>query len=111
MNEQEYFESLKLAVETAQAVAQTCLKAIELKQAEADQNKWITLESAAAALGGISVGMLKDRCDDGRFKHGIHFINTSDGRRGNYFVKVSAVRKFFETDPAKRSPVKSPPVN
>jgi hypothetical protein len=101
-----YFETLRATAQAALLTAQSCLKAIELLQTEANENKWVTIESAAAALGDISENMLKQRCEDGRFKYGVHFINSSDGRRGNYFVKVSAVRKFFETDPAKRPPVK-----
>jgi hypothetical protein len=106
MIEKEYLESLHATARAALLTAQSCLKALELVQTEADDNKWVTLEAAAAKLGDISVGMLKERCDDGRFKHGREFINSSDGRRGNYFVKVSAVRKYLETDPAKRPPAK-----
>jgi hypothetical protein len=104
--DKEYLESLHATAQAALLTAQSCLKAIELLQVGEDDNKWITLEAAAAKLGDISVGMLKERCDDGRFKHGREFINSSDGKRGNYFVKVSAVRKYLETDPAKRPPVK-----
>jgi hypothetical protein len=106
MIDREYLESLHATAQAALLTASACLKAIELLQVGEDDNKWITLEAAAAKLGDISVGMLKDRCDDGRFKHGTHFINSSDGKRGNYFVKVSAVRKYLETDPAKRPTVK-----
>lgn len=104
MIDQNYIAALKLTAESNIATAQALLKVAEQLQAESDANKWVSLDVAAAALGDISVGMLKDRCDDGRFKHGVHYINASDGKRGNYFVKVSAVRKFFETDPAKRPP-------
>jgi hypothetical protein len=103
MIDQQYLETLHATAQAALLTAQSCLKAIELAQIEANENKWVTIESAAAALGdGISVDMLKERCTDGRFKYGLHFTNTSDGKRGNYLVKVSAVRKFFETPPEKR---------
>jgi hypothetical protein len=99
----EYLKILKITAETALATAQACLKIAEQLQAEADENKYVSLETAAIALGeGISTEMLKDRCVDGRFRHGLHFINSSDGKRGNYLIKVSAVKRFFETDPAKR---------
>ncbi len=104
MIDPQFIQTLKATAETALATAQACLQVANQLQHESEQNKWVTLETAAAALGDISTGMLKDRCDDGRFKYGTHFINSSDGKRGNYFVKVSAVRKFFETDPAKRPP-------
>ncbi|GAB4380458.1 MAG: hypothetical protein Kow00121_36730 [Elainellaceae cyanobacterium] len=99
----ELIKTLRLTAETALATAQTCLQVVERLQQAAEEDKYIDLDTAAKALGeGISADMLKDRCTDGRFKHGVHYINTSDGRRGNYLVKVAAVRKFFETDPSRR---------
>ena len=72
-------------------------------QREQAENKYVSLDDAAAALGpGISPEMLKERCIDGRFKYGVHFINTSDGTRGHYLIKIGPVRKHFETPPAKR---------
>lgn len=100
-----YLQALKATAETALATAQACLKVADQLQREIDENKYVSLESAAAALGqAISPEMLKQRCADGRFKYGLHFVNTSDGKRGNYGVRVATVRKFFETDPAKRPP-------
>jgi len=104
MIDQTYLEALKATAETALATAQACLKLIEQQQREIDENKYTSLESAAAALGdGISANMLKERCANGSFKHGVHFINSSDGSRSNYLIMVRAVRKHFETEPAKRS--------
>jgi hypothetical protein len=107
MIDENYIAALKLTAESNFTMGQALLKVAEQLQTEADENKWVTIESAAAALGDISENMLKQRCEDGRFKYGVHFINSSDGKRGNYFVKVSAVRKFLETHPAKRPPAKS----
>lgn len=96
-------ESLKLTAESSRATAEACLKAIELLQQAQEENKFVPLDDAAAALGsGISAEMLKERCNDGRFVHGKHFINTSDGKRGNYLIRVAAVRKYFETEPSRR---------
>lgn len=106
MMDSDYLKALKATAETSLATAMALLKIAEQLQHEADENKWISLESAAAALGDISTEMLRDRCNDGRFSYGVQFINSSDGKRGNYLVKVSAVRKFLETHPAKRPPAK-----
>jgi hypothetical protein len=106
MIDQQYLESLHATAQAALLTAQSCLKAIELLQVETEENKYLSPESAAAALGDISPDMLVERCRDGRFKHGREFINSSDGKRSNYLIKPSAVRKFFETDPAKRSPLR-----
>ena len=98
-------ESLRLAAEATKATSEACLKVVSQLQREQAENQYVSLDDAAAALGsGISADMLKERCTDGRFRHGLHFINTADGKRGNYLIKVGAVRKYFETDPAKRPP-------
>jgi len=100
-------KTLRVTAETALATAQACLEIVGQVQQATEENKWVPLDVAADALGeGISAEMLKERCVDGRFRYGRDFINTSDGKRGNYLVKVAAVRKFFETDPAKRPPLK-----
>ncbi|MFM7426843.1 MAG: hypothetical protein ACKO7W_17905 [Elainella sp.] len=107
MIDRELIQSLKLAAETSKAVAESCQNLIEQMQQAQSEQQWMALDDAAAALGpGISPEMLKERCTDGRFTYGVHFINTSDGKRGNYLIKVAAVRKFFETDPAKRPPLR-----
>lgn len=96
-------ESIKLIALTAKATAEACLKVVSHLQQVEQENQWMSLNEAADRLGsGISPEMLKERCTDGRFKYGLHFINTSDGKRSNYLIRVSAVRKYFETDPAKR---------
>ncbi len=61
----------------------------------------LSLEKAAAQLG-VTADMLKDRIKDGRFRHGVHYIDTSDGLKPNYLVYVSAVRKYLNTEPARR---------
>jgi hypothetical protein len=35
-------------------------------------------------------------------KHGTHYINTSNGNRPNYAVKVAALRRVYESPPEKR---------
>ncbi len=103
MIDPEILESLRLTAEANKASAEACLDLIRILQQAEQDNKWIPLNEAADRLGsGISAEMLKDRCTDGRFKHGKHFINTSDGKKGNYLIKVSAVRQYLETDPSRR---------
>ena len=110
MDTNEHLIILETAMQAAQAAtlaAQSALEAMKQRKKADDENKWVTLTDAAHALGsGISAEMLKDRCVDGRFKHGVHFINTSDGSRSNWLIRVSSVRKYFETEPEKRSPAK-----
>lgn len=103
MIDREILESLRQSAEAAKATAEACLHVVRLMEKAEQENQYIPLDEAADRLGsGISPEMLKERCTDGRFKYGIHFINTSDGKRGNYLIRVAAVRQYFETDPAKR---------
>ena len=96
-------ETLRLAAEANKASVEACLQVVSQLLLQQSENQYLTLDDAAAALGsGISPDMLKERCTDGRFRYGVHFINTSDGKRSNYLIKVGPVRAYFETDPAKR---------
>jgi hypothetical protein len=106
MIDKEYLESIHAIAVANMASSQACLKAIEMLQSQAEDDKYLKPEAAAAAIGDISPAILVERCRDGRFKRGQEFISTSDGKRSTYFLKPSAVRKFFETDPAKRPPLR-----
>ncbi|MBD2019407.1 hypothetical protein H6F43_04310 [Leptolyngbya sp. FACHB-36] len=110
MNHEETALILETALKAAQSAviaANAALEALNQRKQEADENRWISLSEAVAALGpGFSIDMLRERCTDGRFKHGTHFINTSDGSRPNYLLRVASVRKYFETEPERRSPTK-----
>ncbi|HAZ49299.1 MAG TPA: hypothetical protein DCZ55_33835 [Cyanobacteria bacterium UBA11371] len=63
----------------------------------------LPLEEAAEQLVGVSRDMLLDRIRDGRFKYGVHYVNSSDGERPTYLVKLAAVRAWFDKPPEKRS--------
>ena len=103
MSNEQLLNTLEQTAQTALTTAQACLQICEQMRSQAQDNSWVSLQEAAQRLGnGISVKMLRSRIADRHFKHGTHFINTSDGGKANYLVKVSSVRKFFETDPAKR---------
>jgi hypothetical protein len=54
MIDRQYLEALRAAAESSLATAQACLKAIEYLEREREENKWVTLERAAEALGDIS---------------------------------------------------------
>jgi hypothetical protein len=108
MIEKEYLESLHATAKAALLTAQSCLKALELVQAEADEHKWVSAETAVKALGEvISTEMLVERCKDGRFEHGKQYMTSSDGKRSNYGFSIAELKKFFKTHPAKRPPAKS----
>lgn len=105
-NDSSHWDAIRAAAQSNIQIGQALLRALEQAELDRQENQWISLEAAAAQLGEISAAMLKQRCKDGRFKHGIHFINTSDGDRPEYLVKLSAVRRYFETDPARRPPAR-----
>lgn len=104
MIDRDYIAALKLTAQTNFTMGQALLKVAEQMEREIGESKWVSLDTAAVALGDISERMLKERCIDGRFTHGKEFIDTSDGNRPNYMINVSAARKYFQTDPAKRPP-------
>jgi len=102
-DEQQLLNTLEQTAQTALTTAQACLQICEQMRSQAQDNSWVSLQEAAQRLGnGISVKMLRSRILNSYFQYGKHYINTSDGERPNYLVRVSSVRKFFETDPAKR---------
>jgi hypothetical protein len=96
-------DTVKKSVETALLVAQTALQVVNQLQQDANENKWVPIDEAVAVLGsGISERMLRERINNGMFKYGTHYINTSDGDRPNYCFRVASLRRFFETHPANR---------
>lgn len=99
----ENYEVLLQIAEAARVAAQTAMQLAEQLRLESDENKWVPPDDAIAAIGsGISRKMLVDRVKDGRFRHGVHYIDSSDGDRANYLFRIASVRKFFETQPEKR---------
>lgn len=92
-------------LKTLSALAQTALKLAEKIGAELDENRWVTLDQAAISLGeGISPGLLREKIRSGCFEYAKHYIDTSDGERPSYAVKVAALREYFETHPSERRP-------
>lgn len=106
MENQETIEALNAIREIALAnlaTANAVLKMVDEMSLQQKLNQFLPLEDAAKLVSsGVSSEMLRERCKDGRFKYGVHYVNTSDGDRPNYLVKPSAVLKFFEVPPEKR---------
>jgi hypothetical protein len=75
----------------------------QLLQRRHQEQALLPLEEAADQLVGVSRDMLLDRIRDGRFKYGVHYVNSSDGERPTYLVKLAAVRAWFDKPPEKRS--------
>lgn len=66
---------------------------------------WVTPRQAAARLGVQPLWILA-RIRDGRYKHGVHYVDTSDGDRPKYRVSVAAIEKELALVPEKRKPAK-----
>jgi hypothetical protein len=75
------------------------------KQRQAVEQQWVSLEDGAAALGPIfSAAKLRDDIAAGWLKHGVHYIDTSYGKRPNYAVCIAALRALYATPPEQRKP-------
>ncbi len=98
----ELLETLLQTAHTAKAIAESALVLAEQLKAE-NTKQYVNLADAVSILGsGFSVSTLQAKCRDGSFKHGKHFINTSNGEKPNYLVNPNEVRKYFETPPERR---------
>ena len=94
--------------EALQAVNQS-LKALTLVlQRLEDEQAWLPVKEAAPRLG-VSDRWILERIRKGSYKHGTHFVNTSDGFRPNYLVSVAAIRKELTKPPEKRKSGIVPP--
>jgi hypothetical protein len=68
-------------------------------------NAWVTPRQAAERLGVKSQWILT-RIRDGRYRHGTHYVDTSDGDRPKYRVSMAAIQKELAKLPEKRKPAK-----
>jgi hypothetical protein len=94
----------QVLITTQQTVA-ALAQVIAQKQAQATEQQWVSLEDGAAALGPVfSAAKLREDINAGWLKHGEHYIDTSHGKRPNYAVCVTALRKLYSTPPEKRRP-------
>lgn len=94
----------QVLITTQQALA-ALAQMIAQKQQQTTEQQWVSLEDGAAALGpAFSAAKLRDDINNGWLKHGIHFIDTSNGKRPNYAVCVAALRSLYKTPPEQRQP-------
>ncbi|MCT7958935.1 hypothetical protein [Laspinema palackyanum] len=76
---------------------QSCLQQIKTQE----QSEWMTLTEASPKLG-LSIRQMRDRINDGRWKHGKHYINVSDGVAPRYRVNCRAIDNVQSLPPEKR---------
>ena len=97
--------ALLVQQELNQAIAQL----MEELQAEKSETQWISLEEGAKVLGSaFSARKILDDIKAGYLKYGTHYIDTSNGNRPTYAVKVKALRKVYENLPEKRQRYRQP---
>lgn len=88
-----------------QQAAAALAQVLDQKQAQAAEQRWVSLEEGAAALGpAFSAAKIREDINAGWLKHGLHYIDTSNGKRPNYAVCVAALRKLYATPPGQRKP-------
>jgi hypothetical protein len=101
-------ELTKAAIALANATV-TLTEAIatvkELLQNQVSDSVWLSPKQAAARLGVKPISILS-RIRDGRYKLGVHYVNTSDGDRPTYLVSLGAIQKEMTKPPEKRKPAK-----
>ncbi|MCT7992390.1 hypothetical protein [Laspinema olomoucense] len=87
--------------ELVKAIAnlQSCLQ--EISKSEQSSPEWMTLTEASPKVG-LSIRQMRDRINDGRWKHGKHYINVSDGMAPRYRVNCRAIDNVQALPPEKR---------
>lgn len=88
------------ALVDAIANLQSCLE--QLNNSVKEQSaEWVTLNEASPKVG-LSIRQMRDRINDGRWKHGKHYINVSDGAAPRYRVNCRAIATIQSLPPEKR---------
>ena len=106
--EQEDSELTKAAIALANATVTLSQAITTMQQAlekRVESSAWLTPRQAAAHLGVKPLWILT-RIRDGRYKLGVHYVNTSDGDRPTYLVSLGAIQKELVKPPEKRKPAK-----
>jgi hypothetical protein len=75
----------------------------QLLESRVEDSVWLTPRQAATRLGVKPLWILT-RIRDGRYKLGVHYVNTSDGDRPTYLVSLGAIQKEMVKPPEKRKP-------
>lgn len=102
-NQAKVLQILQSAIASQQALNQAILQQLTDLQAASAETQWVSLEEGAKAMGSaFSARKIVEDLKAGFLKHGTHYINTSNGQRPNYAVKVAALRRVYESPPEKR---------
>ncbi|MEL6780082.1 MAG: hypothetical protein AAFO06_22845 [Cyanobacteria bacterium J06597_16] len=102
-NQVNVLQVLQSAISAQQELNQAILQQLTDLQSNKAEAQWVSLEEGAKALGSaFSSRKILEDLKNGFLKHGTHYINTSNGQRPNYAVKVSALRRVYESPPEKR---------
>jgi hypothetical protein len=103
LNQAKVLRILQSAIASQQALNQALLQQLTEIRVEQAETQWVSLEDGAKAMGSaFSARKILDDLKAGFLKHGTHYINTSNGNRPNYAVKVAALRRVYESPPEKR---------
>jgi hypothetical protein len=103
LNQTQVLQILQSAIAAQQELNQAILQQLTDLQSEKAETQWVSLEEGAKALGSaFSSRKILEDLKGGFLKHGTHYINTSNGQRPNYAVKVAALRRVYELPPEKR---------
>ena len=99
-NQAKMLEVIHNALLVQQELNQAIAQLMAELQAEKSQNQWVSLEEGAKAMGpAFSARKILDDIKAGYLKYGAHYIDTSNGNRPTYAVKVKALRKVYESLP------------
>ena len=107
VNQATVLQILHSAIVAQQELNQAILQQLAELRAEKTETQWVSLEEGAKALGpAFSARKILDDIKAGYLKYGTHYIDTSNGSRPTYAVKVRALRKVYESPPEKRQQYK-----
>jgi hypothetical protein len=91
-------ETLIEALQTLKSAIEAVTQVLERLE---EERAWLPIKEAAPRLG-VSDRWILERIRRGAYKHGVQFVNTSDGGRPNYLVSVAAIHKELSKPPEKR---------
>lgn len=103
VNQATILQILHNALMAQQELNQAILQQLAELNAEKSETQWVSLEEGAKALGSaFSARKILEDIKAGYLKHGTHYIDTSNGSRPTYAVKVKLLRKVYEAPPERR---------
>ena len=103
VNQAKVLNILQTAIAAQQELNQAILQQLAVLQADKAETQWVPLEEGAKSLGpAFSARKLLEDIKAGFLQYGTHYIDTSNGSRPTYAVKVAFLRKVYEIPPEKR---------